>query len=145
MNEAGLQAAGANTTLAVTISGGTAQINNVWAEVFDGVDQTTPVSSTGHQTNSSGSTDISSIAFSPSLNINANSQAVDVISCFHQSSATIHTVGTPSGWTLGDFKSNAATNGMDSRVFNRTAKPALILQTILHQHSPVQLVLIMVR
>ena len=123
LNEASIEAAGANTTLAVTITGGSAAITNVWAEVFDGVNQSSPI--TNFQTYSSGSTDVNgSFGYTTSLTISADNQAVEVINAFHQSSATIHSITTPTNWTLGnDQQSTSASYGMYNAVFNRTTIP----------------------
>jgi len=76
LNEAGLDAA-ISEILEVTVSGGTMHITDVWAAVFDYVNQDPPLATT--DTYNSGSGGITSYAFNPPLTINAYNQAVEVV------------------------------------------------------------------
>lgn len=76
-NEAKLDAA-SNTTLSVAVSGGTTRVTDVFAAVFDGIDQTTPI--TDSKTYSSGTNNITNPVFASALSVNANDLAIEIIS-----------------------------------------------------------------
>ncbi|MDP4285206.1 MAG: hypothetical protein Q8891_12335, partial [Bacteroidota bacterium] len=116
LNEAGLDLA-TNTTLSVTVSGGTTVVTDVWAAVFDGVNQTSPI--TDFKTYNSGSSNIGSIAYSTPLNVNTNDQALEVISSVHLSTFAVHSINTPTNWALGDDQQWTTNYDVDNAVFNR--------------------------
>jgi len=58
LNEAGLDAA-VGTGLSVTVSNGTTRITDVWYAVFDGVNQSTPI--TNYQNYNSGTTNVNTL------------------------------------------------------------------------------------
>lgn len=76
LNEAGLDAA-ATDILEFTVSGGPVHITDVWAAVFDYVNQGTPL--TDSKTYSSGSVLVTDFAFSAPLTMNAYNQAIEVV------------------------------------------------------------------
>ncbi|MDI6799150.1 MAG: hypothetical protein QMD53_00455 [Actinomycetota bacterium] len=77
LNEAGIQAA-TSASLNITIAGGTSHYNWVYASVFSGVDQTTPL--TDARNFNSGSTANRVVGpFNPPLAINAGDQAAEII------------------------------------------------------------------
>ena len=71
LNEAGIDAA-TSTTLAVTFSGGTARVNDVWTSVYDYVDQSASI--TNSQNYNNGTTASSTFIFATRLSINENNQ-----------------------------------------------------------------------
>ncbi|HCE65985.1 MAG TPA: hypothetical protein DER40_00250, partial [Geobacter sp.] len=99
LDEAGIAAAEAasNTTLAVTIAGGTARYNYVHASIYSGVDQGTVFNDTAQQ--NSGAT-AASPTFSPALTIVTGEQAIEVYNTTRVGSTTTRTMTTPAAnWT----------------------------------------------
>ena len=99
LNEAGLEAASSDY-LAFTVSGGTIVNTDVWAALFNYVNQGTPL--TDSQTTNSGSSSYPSLSFSSPispLTINAFNQAVEVVSSFRDSPDAASTIGYATNWT----------------------------------------------
>ena len=96
LNDAGIAAA-VGSSLNVTITGGTAYHTWVHAAVYAGVDQTTPFTDAE---NYNGATANNTVGpFSPTLTINANDQAIEVVNLAR--SATGTTVRTITTWAAG--------------------------------------------
>ncbi len=98
LNEAGLDAAGINTTLSVSVSGGTIRMTDVSAAVFDYINQTTPL--TDSKNYNSGSTNVTDFSFSPALLINSYNQAVEVIAIHNSGSNQFRTITYAPEWTM---------------------------------------------
>ncbi len=81
LNEAGLDAAGTNTTFSITVSGGTIRNTDVWAATFDHINQSTPF--TDSRNYNSAATLVTSFAFNPALTVNAFGQAIEVIATYN--------------------------------------------------------------
>ena len=97
LNEAGIEAA-TNTTLAITLAGGTTRVNTVYAAVYDDVDQISPI--TNSQTYNSITTAVTTFAYATGITINAGDQAVEIISSLRSANTTPRTVSTnPVNWT----------------------------------------------
>jgi len=117
LNEAGLEAA-SGTTLSFSVSSGTTEITNVWAAVFDRVDQGSPIANSQTTTNYNNGS--GTIAFTTSLTVNANEQAVEVISSVHTSSTIIHSITAATNWTLQNDQQSQNNFGVDDAVANRS-------------------------
>ncbi len=107
LSEAGLDAA-ANTNLIFTWGGaGSASVNNVFATVYDGVDQSAnPI---GSSVSGTGTT---SVALPSNLTIAAGEQAVEVVNMSRTGGTTYRTITTPAtNWTsvLGPLSTNDGT------------------------------------
>lgn len=98
LKDAGIDAAGANKTLSVTVSGGTIRNTDVWAAVFDYVDQTTPL--TDSRNYNSEATLVTSFAFSPSLSINAYNQAIEVMAIYNSGQNQPAIITYAPEWTM---------------------------------------------
>jgi len=96
LDEAGLEAA-SNTTLSVTVSGSTIRITDVWAAVFDYVNQTSPLTDTKNY--NSGSSNVTSFSFTPPLAVNAYNQAVEVIGVYNTGLNQFRTITYAAEWT----------------------------------------------
>ena len=122
LNNAGLIAAAANanpSTLAVTVSGGTTRMTDVFAAVYDGVDQTTPVADS--KTYSSVTTAVSTFVFSTGLVINAGNQAVGITCSDHNANTTLRTVSTyPANWALVTEQTSTATDAIRNFITKRS-------------------------
>lgn len=116
LNEAGIDAA-VGTTLSVTVGGSTSRITDVWVSVYDYVDQTSPITDSKNY-NSSSIT--SALSFSPSLTINTNDQAVEVITCHRTGSTTLRTIGYATNWTLSNEQTSTVTDAIRNVVVNRS-------------------------
>ncbi len=90
---------GTPRTLNVSVTGGSMVNNAVYVAVFSGVDQSATI--TNSRNYNSGSTTISSAAFSPALTVNAGDQAVYVSNIYNSSSTTIPSYTLPLSWTSG--------------------------------------------
>ncbi len=99
LNEAGLDGA-TNSTLSFTISAGGATMCNtdVWAGVFDYVNQSSPLTNT--QTYSSGTGTVTNFQFGTALTINAYNQAVEVVNCYNPQKNTLRTIYYATDWTM---------------------------------------------
>ena len=99
LNEAGLDAAN-NSTISATVSAGGATMVNtdIWAAVFDYINQTTPLTNT--RTYSSGTGQVSSFSFGTALTINAYNQAVEVVNSYNPQQNTIRTIYYATNWTM---------------------------------------------
>src|ERR1035437_9415808 len=118
LNEAGLDAA-SNSTLVVNFSGGTVRINDVYAAVFDNVNQTTPI--TDSQNYSSGTTSVRTFAFVTPLTVNANDQAVEIISSLYSGSTTPRTINSyATNWSSGTTEQTWTTDGVGNAVAKRS-------------------------
>lgn len=118
LNEAGLDAA-SNTTLSVTVSGGTTRMTDVFAAVFDGVDQTTPI--TDSKTYNSGTTQSAGPhAFGTALTVNANDQAVEIINCTRLASTILRTITYATNWTMQQQQTSTTTDAIRNAVANRS-------------------------
>ena len=118
LKESGIDA-GSGSTLSVRVQNSgavTTIITDVWAAVFDGVDQTTPI--TDSKTVPANS-NFSTISFPTALTVNANNQAVEVVSFFHTSTFA-HDISTASNWTSQNDQTNTATAYVDELVANRS-------------------------
>lgn len=98
LNEAGLDAAGANTTLSVTVSGGTVRLTDVWAAVFDHVNQTTPITDAKNY-NSRGAFS-TSFSFNPPLHVNAFNKAFEVAGIYNSGLNQFRTVTYADQWEM---------------------------------------------
>ena len=117
LNEAGLDAA-SSTTLAITISGGTTRVTDVFAAVFDNVDQSTPI--TNSQNYNGGTTNRTAFQFATTLTVNANDLAVEIISSVNTASTTVSTITYATNWTMQSQQTYATTNGVRNAVANRS-------------------------
>ena len=117
LNEAGLDAA-TNTTLSVTVSGGTTNITDVFAAVFDDVNQSSPI--TNSRNYSGGTTTRTTFAFATALTVNANDQAVEIISCLRTGSTTLRTIAYATNWTMAAQQTYQITVAVRNAVANRS-------------------------
>lgn len=116
LDEAGLEAA-ASSTLSVAVSGGTTWITDVSAAVFDGVDQSNPI--TDSQTYSSGTSTPTSFSFATALTVNGGCQAVEVINCTRTGNSRLRTITYAANWSKSEGQS--ATSGGNYAITNSTA------------------------
>ena len=117
LNEAGLDAA-TNTTLSVTVSSGTTRMTDVFAAVFDGVNQTAPIRNS--QTYNSGTTAVTNPVFGTALTVNAGDQAVEIINCTRTGSTTLRTITYATNWTMQQEQTSTATDAIRNAVANRS-------------------------
>jgi hypothetical protein len=124
LNEAGLDAA-TTTTLSVTVSGGTTAMTDVFAAIFDNVDQSSPI--TNSQTYSSGTSTVSTFSFSSALIVNTNDQAIEIVSSARTGSTSNRTITYATNWTValeqtGSYNTSGSTNdlGIRNGVANRS-------------------------
>lgn len=116
LNEAGIDAA-SGTTLAVSFSGGTTRVNDVWASVYDYVNQSSPLTNTRNYNNT---TAVSTYAFATALTVNANDQAVEVISSLRSGNTTPRTITPATNWTMSNEQTWNTTDGVRNGVYNRS-------------------------
>ncbi|WP_162846443.1 T9SS sorting signal type C domain-containing protein [Flavobacterium dankookense] len=121
LNEADLDLA-ANTTLSFAIGGGTTRVTTVWAAVFDSVDQTTPI--TNSRNYNSGTTSTNSFAFATALTINANDQAVLVVSSLRSGNNNERTINYPTNFTSVNEQLNNTSDGTRNGIANRSIPTA---------------------
>ena len=118
LDEAGLDAA-TNTTLSVTVSGGTTRVTDVFAAVYDNVNQTTPIADA--KTYSSGTSQVSTFALSSGLAVNAGNQAIEIISSDRTGNTTPRTVSSfAANWALATQQTWTTTDGVRNLVATRT-------------------------
>ena len=117
LNEAGLDAA-TSTALAVTFGGGTTRVNDVWTAIYDYVDQTTPL--TNSQVVNSVATTTNAFAFGTPLTVNANDQAIEVISTIRNGNTTPRTITAATNWTSSNEQTFNTTDGVRNGVFTRS-------------------------
>lgn len=98
LNEAGFDAAGANMTLSVTVSGTAARLTDIWAAVFDHVNQTSPVSDSKNY-NSRGNYN-TSFSFNPPLQVGSFNKALELIGIFNSGLNQFRTVTYPDQWEM---------------------------------------------
>ncbi|MDO8282426.1 MAG: CxxxxCH/CxxCH domain-containing protein [Thermodesulfovibrionia bacterium] len=120
LNEAGIQAA-SGTALNVTISGGTSYYNWVYAAVYAGVDQTgTPYTDAKNFNSVAASTAVG--PFSPTLTINVNDQAIEIVNLARSTAnVTARTITTwATGWTTaGVAPASIVTSGPTATMYIR--------------------------
>lgn len=120
LKETGLDLA-TSSNLVFTVSGGTIRGTSLFAAVFDGVDQTTPI--TDFKTYSSGTGTTNNPVFATALNVNANDQAVEIISSVRTGSTSFRTITAATNWTIPTTGGNvtwASTDGGRNAVANRS-------------------------
>lgn len=117
LNEAGLDAA-TSTALAVTFGGGTTRVNDVWTAVYDYVDQTTALTNT-QNFNSVAATN-NAFSFATALTVNANDQAIEVISTIRNGNTTPRTITAATNWTSSNEQTFNTTDGVRNGVFTRS-------------------------
>jgi hypothetical protein len=119
LNEGGLDAA-TGTNLVFTVGGGSTRITDVFAAVYDGVDQTTPI--TDSKTYSSGIATLSNPVFGSALTVNAYDQAVKIISSMRTASTTARTITNyATNWGLATTeRTSTATDAIRNAVANRS-------------------------
>jgi hypothetical protein len=117
LNEAGIDAA-TSTSLSVTFSGGTTRVNTVWTAIYDYVDQTTPL--TNSQNFNSVATANNAFAFGTALTVNANDQAIEVISTIRNGNTTPRTITAATNWTSSNEQTFTTTDGVRNGVFTRS-------------------------
>ncbi|HPV17064.1 MAG TPA: hypothetical protein PKY14_06815, partial [Bacteroidales bacterium] len=98
LNEAGLDAAGINTTLSVMVTGGTVRLTDVWAAVFDHVNQTTPI--TDARNHNSRGIYSTSFSFNPPLQVNSFNKALEVVGIFNSGLNQFRTVTYADQWEM---------------------------------------------
>ena len=99
LNEAGIKAA-TSTSLSVTVGPSNTRVTDVFATVFDGVDQVAPI--TNSQAYNSGTTAVSTFAFATGLTVNANDQAVEIVSSMRTGSTTPRVITYATNWTMAE-------------------------------------------
>lgn len=117
LNEAGLDLA-ANSNLVFTVGSGTTRVTTVWAAVFDYVDQTNPV--TDFENYNSGTNNADPFVFSANMNINANDQAVLLISSVRSNNNTPRTFTYPTSFISVDEETWTNTDGVRNAIANRS-------------------------
>ena len=113
LNEAGLDAVG-DPILSFTVSGGTRGITDIWAAVFDYVNQTSPLTNT--QTYSSGTGQVPSFSFGTALTINAYNQAIEIVSSHNSLNNQPSNITYASEWTM--IADQTGTYGFSSSVYS---------------------------
>lgn len=119
LNDAGIAAA-TSTDLSVTISGGTRYYTWVYAAVYAGVDQATPY--TDARNHNSGTANATVGPFSPTLTINANDQAIEIVNLARSNNGTTARAITTwaTGWTTaGVAPASIVTNGPTATLYIR--------------------------
>lgn len=96
LNEAGLDAA-SSATLSVQVTGDNTWYTDVWAAVFDYVNQASPL--TDNKNYNSGTSAVTSFSFSSSLTVNTNNRAVEVVSCVRSGSSSLRTINYATNWS----------------------------------------------
>ncbi|GAA4037212.1 hypothetical protein GCM10022386_23750 [Flavobacterium cheonhonense] len=117
LNEADLDLA-SNTNLVFRVSGQSTRVTTVWAAVFDYVDQTTPVTDSENYNTGTGTAD--PFVFGTALTINANDQAVLVVSSLRSGSTTPRTYSFPTNFTSANEQTWTTTDGVRNGVGNRS-------------------------
>jgi len=121
LNNGGLILAAANaspTILAATVGGGATRMTDVFAAVYDGVDQTTAI--TDFKTYSNGTTVGSTFAFGTGLVVNAGNQAVGITCSDRITNTTLWTVSTyVSNGTPATEKTSTTTDAIRNMVTKR--------------------------
>jgi len=135
--EADLAAATSNT-LAATISSGSTRVTDIFAAVYDGVDQLKPI--TDSKQYNSGTTAVGTFAFGTGLTINPGNQALEIISADLLSSTTPRTVSSyATNWSLAAQQtyttSDAVRNLVTKRPIPMATIPADVTSTVMSDTS----------
>jgi hypothetical protein len=129
LNEAGLQAAG-STDLVVTLANPTGavtpRINDVFATVYDGVDQTSPI--TDSKNYNSGVTTVTSFAFTaPGLTVDNGDIGLEIINATRSGSTSTRTLTPAVNWTAINQQTNSVVDGIRNAVLTRSRPASTVL------------------
>ena len=116
LNEAGLDAA-TDANLRVTVSGGTTRMTDVFVAVYDNIDQATPI--TDSKTYNGGTTAVTTFAFATALTVNANDQAIEIITCDRTANTTLYTITYAANWTMSAEQTSTTTDAIRNAVATR--------------------------
>jgi len=100
LDEVGLGEAGINTTLSVTVTGGTLRQMDVWAAVFDHVNQTSPLTDTKNY--NSVNDLVNSFSFTSPLAVNAYNIAIEVGGIYNSGNKKFRTITYAEHWEMID-------------------------------------------
>ncbi|MEI6604225.1 MAG: LamG-like jellyroll fold domain-containing protein [Verrucomicrobiota bacterium] len=133
LTEAGLDAA-TSTTLAATISGGSSRVTDIFAAVYDGVDQVNPI--TDSKQYNGGTTAVSTFAFATGLTVSPGNQALEIISADLLGSTIPRTVTSyATNWSLAAEQTYTTSDAVRNMVMKRpiptAAIPADITSTVM--------------
>jgi len=117
LNEAGLDAA-TSATLSARVSNGTTRVTDIFAAVFDDVNQSSPI--TNSRTYSSGTSTTTNPVFSTALTVNANDQAIELISSMLLGSTVPRTITYATNWTMVNEQTWTTTDGVRNAIANRS-------------------------
>ena len=122
LKEAGIQAA-TNSNLTVTITGGTGRMNDVFATVFTGVDQSaSPIRDSKNYT--SGTSTATNPVFAAALTVNAKDQAVEVINQTRSANTTLLNITYATNWTMSAQNTFNTTDFIRNAVAIRSIPPS---------------------
>ncbi len=108
LDESGLNNA-LNSTLSVSVSGGTVGFTDIWAALFDFVEQTDPF--TNIRKYSSGTTQVPGFSLAPPLSIDSYDKAIEVISAYRNSYNQIPAITYATDWTMVNEQTGVYTSG----------------------------------
>lgn len=112
------------STLSVTVTGGTAQRTVVYAAVYRGVDQATPIADTGNSSDNSDDNSADGYVAPDDLSITPGELAIEVVNLHNSVDATVRTISTfGGGWAprLGPNGSGAGGQAVSAYVNVGTA------------------------
>ncbi len=128
---------GTAQNLIVTVTGGTAYFNYVYAGVYAGVDQSaTPITNSRNYTSGTGTT--GTVVFGTALTVNAGDQAVEMVNLMSSSSTTIRTIDTfAANWSTPFTPTGNSSGGTSANayVITRTQPGANTTDTSSHDLS----------
>ncbi len=115
LNESGLDAA-SSTTLSVTVSNGTTYITDVFAAVFDNVDQANLITSSQVYNSTTNQT---TFQYATALDVTESDLAFEIVCSHRTGSNTLRTVATyPTEWSLTTEQTQTGNNGGNNAVRN---------------------------
>ncbi|MCW5554741.1 MAG: hypothetical protein KIS67_21590, partial [Verrucomicrobiae bacterium] len=118
LDESGLDAA-TSSTLSVTVGNGTTRVTDVFAAVFDNVDQSSPV--TDSKNYSSGISEVTTFTFGTALTVNVRNQAIAITTSHRNSSTTIRTISSlQANWSLSAEQTWTTSEAVRNFVTTRT-------------------------
>lgn len=121
LNEAGIDAAG-STTLSITISGGTTRVNDVFAAVYDNVDQEFTI--TDSKTYNSIAATTTNPVFATALTVDTDNLAIEIISSVRAGNTTPRNITYATNWSLATQQTWTTTDGVRNAVALRALPTA---------------------
>ncbi|MCZ8217267.1 MAG: hypothetical protein O9262_13565, partial [Cyclobacteriaceae bacterium] len=116
LNEAGIDAA-SNTTLSITIAGGTTRVNDIFAAVYDNVDQEFIITDSENYNSLAVAT--TNPVFATALTVDTDNLAIEIISSVRNANTTPANITYATNWSLATQQTWTTTDGVRNAVATR--------------------------